>query len=601
MDSLLERHQAEILEDLNSLGQYSRLSQYGGIPVHISAYIVDTDHGSCQDQNDGAESDSGISDTNHDSDQETTDQEDIEKEKNPDDDCDMDMECETILEDFVNPVDVLGLQAIVGLTPPPEDQSQDILGLGTGQDALEAELVHIDEQLMNIEDDLGHIDEAFYMMDQQLAETISDDVMYDNDIFNNNLVDVNAPDVNLDNLGVEGNNPFDDWQREAFANIDDLVLENVSNVELQHIPVNNNLNMEEVICQSNSNEKDDEILQDPDLFPTNDTTTGSAILEEFDDDLFGGAQSKIRSEIDRLIKNDVVMPQMPVKTNASQPYIPITPLPDEIFEPEEAPLFNVTESSLSRESSVDKDLLEEIDVADVDVDQNDEDIIMQVLRESNIDFDEIPIDGEEIVKTELKEEDIKEEVIDVEDVSFELNLVDGASAKIEIDYEKLHSDIKSNFQESEDGSAVAEFTLSPHLSMTYNPGFNARAFEHDHNYGIAAKVEPTLLSDSSASRRRNVSESSGYSSMNEELVGSRCRDEKMARKMSLPFSVYDIINSPVDTFSEMLGRPGLTAEQSQICRDIRRRGKNKVAAQNCRKRKMDTIEELQSQVDQVNS
>ena len=89
--------------------------------------------------------------------------------------------------------------------------------------------------------------------------------------------------------------------------------------------------------------------------------------------------------------------------------------------------------------------------------------------------------------------------------------------------------------------------------------------------------------------------------MNEELVGSRCRDEKMARKMNLPFSVYDIINSPVDTFSEMLGRPGLTPEQSQICRDIRRRGKNKVAAQNCRKRKMDTIEDLQSQVDQVDS
>merc|ERR1712015_107120 len=73
----------------------------------------------------------------------------------------------------------------------------------------------------------------------------------------------------------------------------------------------------------------------------------------------------------------------------------------------------------------------------------------------------------------------------------------------------------------------------------------------------------------------------------------------MARKMNLPFSVYDIINSPVDTFSEMLGRPGLTPEQSQICKDIRRRGKNKVAAQNCRKRKMDTIEELQHQVDQV--
>merc|ERR1712072_350636 len=253
---------------------------------------------------------------------------------------------------------------------------------------------------------------------------------------------------------------------------------------------------------------------------------------------------------------------MPVKTNASQPFVPITPIPEEIFEPEEPSVFNITEEGLSRESSVDKDLLEEIDVADVNVDQNDEDIIMQVLRESNIDFDEI--------------------------------LVDAASAKVEIDYEKLHSDIKSNFQDSEDGSSIAEFTLSPHLSMTYNPGFNSRAFEHDHNYGIAAKAEPSLLSEASSSRRRNVSESSGYSSMNEELVGSRCRDEKMARKMNLPFSVYDIINSPVDTFSEMLGRPGLTPEQSQICRDIRRRGKNKVAAQNCRKRKMDTIEDQQS-------
>jgi len=601
MDSLLEQHQAEILEDLNSLGRYSRLSQYGGIPVHISAYIVDTEHGSCQDHNDGAESDSGISDTNHDSDQETTDQEDVEKEKNPDDDCEMDMECETILEDFVNPVDVLGLQAIVGLTPPPEDDAQDILGLGTGQDALEAELVHIDEQLMNIEDDLGHIDEAFFMMDQQLAETISDDVMYDNDMFNNNLEDVNAPDVNLDNLGIEGDNPFDDWQREAFANIDDLVLDNVSNVELQPIPINNNLNIEEVITQTNNNENDDQILQDPDLFPTDETNTGSAILEEFDDDLFSGAHSKlsVRSEIDKLIKNDVVLPQMPVKTNASQPFVPITPIPEEIFEPEEPSVFNITEEPLSRQSSVDKDLLEEIDVADVNVDQNDEDIIMQVLRESNIDFDEIPVDTEEVVKTEVKEEDIKEEVIDVEEVGFELNLVDGASAKVEIDYEKLHSDIKSNFHDSGDGSSIAEITLSPHLSMTYNPGFNSRAFEHDHNYGIAAKAEPTLLSEASSSRRRNVSESSGYSSMNEELVGSRCRDEKMARKMNLPFSVYDIINSPVDTFSEMLGRPGLTPEQSQICRDIRRRGKNKVAAQNCRKRKMDTIEDLQSQVDQV--
>ena len=77
------------------------------------------------------------------------------------------------------------------------------------------------------------------------------------------------------------------------------------------------------------------------------------------------------------------------------------------------------------------------------------------------------------------------------------------------------------------------------------------------------------------------------------------RDEILARKMKLPFRALDIINSPVDSFNELLTRLRLSPEQIKVCHDIRRRGKNKVAARNCRKRKMDTIDELQSQVDQV--
>ena len=102
---------------------------------------------------------------------------------------------------------------MLGLSPPPEES---LLDLGAGQDALEAELVHIDEQLMNIEDDLGHIDEAFIMMDQQLAESISEDVYDTAD---------NEPELSLDNLGVEQEedgelaNPFDDWQRDALADM----------------------------------------------------------------------------------------------------------------------------------------------------------------------------------------------------------------------------------------------------------------------------------------------------------------------------------------------------------------------------------------------
>ena len=40
----------------------------------------------------------------------------------------------------------------------------------------------------------------------------------------------------------------------------------------------------------------------------------------------------------------------------------------------------------------------------------------------------------------------------------------------------------------------------------------------------------------------------------------------------------------MDEFNDMLSKEELSEEQLNICRDIRRRGKNKVAAQNCRYR-----------------
>jgi len=556
LDSLLERHQQEILEDLNSLGRYSRLSSYGGLPVHISAYIVDTEQGAfCHQDN--------LDDTN-------TCEEDIEKEKNPEEteeEIEMgmdleDLECETILLDnVVSPLStVQGLDAVLGLTPPPEEE---VLNLGAGQDALEAELVHIDEQLMNIEDDLGHIDEAFIMMDQQLAESISDDV-FTNDVFNNN-----AAQLNLDELIKDDDlNPFDDWQRDSLANIEDFALDNVNNEvpeimdQLQTLPEDIN---ESILGAGDTGlEVSDDFLLDPDLFPTDEANSGSAVLEEFDEELLENWNLGKVTEGDNLIRQDVRLPQME----------PVVLSKTEVKE---------------------------------DVSETDEDLIMQVLRESDIDFDEIPLQLEsEDVKTaqesteevKVETEEIKEEVIDVEDVGFELSLTDGASAKVEIDFEKLHSDIKLNFSPEGDGSAVAELTFCPE-DNDQESGFNSVAFQHDHNY-LGSCMDP-LGKTNTGGRRRNVSESSGYSSMTEDqqFVASRCRDEKMARKMGLPFSTWEVINCPVDTFSEMLARPGLTQDQAQLCRDIRRRGKNKVAAQNCRKRKLDTIEELQSQVDQV--
>ncbi|OBS73255.1 hypothetical protein A6R68_12168, partial [Neotoma lepida] len=53
---------------------------------------------------------------------------------------------------------------------------------------------------------------------------------------------------------------------------------------------------------------------------------------------------------------------------------------------------------------------------------------------------------------------------------------------------------------------------------------------------------------------------------------------------------------PVDSFNSMLSRYYLTDLQVSLIRDIRRRGKNKVAAQNCRKRKLDIILNLEDDI-----
>ncbi|XP_064643500.1 nuclear factor erythroid 2-related factor 2-like isoform X2 [Lineus longissimus] len=75
------------------------------------------------------------------------------------------------------------------------------------------------------------------------------------------------------------------------------------------------------------------------------------------------------------------------------------------------------------------------------------------------------------------------------------------------------------------------------------------------------------------------------------------RDEKRIKSLKLPLSVDEIVEMPVDDLNQYMQEKPLTEDQLQLIKDIRRRGKNKVAAQNCRKRKMNEIDELQEEID----
>uniref|UniRef100_A0A8C7JD50 Nfe2 like bZIP transcription factor 2a n=1 Tax=Oncorhynchus kisutch TaxID=8019 RepID=A0A8C7JD50_ONCKI len=77
------------------------------------------------------------------------------------------------------------------------------------------------------------------------------------------------------------------------------------------------------------------------------------------------------------------------------------------------------------------------------------------------------------------------------------------------------------------------------------------------------------------------------------------RDEQRAKALQIPFTVDMIIDLPVDDFNEMMSKHQLNEAQLALVRDIRRRGKNKVAAQNCRKRKMENITELEYDLDSL--
>lgn len=74
------------------------------------------------------------------------------------------------------------------------------------------------------------------------------------------------------------------------------------------------------------------------------------------------------------------------------------------------------------------------------------------------------------------------------------------------------------------------------------------------------------------------------------------RDQRRAQALKVPFSNELIVNLPVEEFNDLLANYQLNEEQLTLIRDIRRRGKNKIAAQNCRKRKLDMLLGLKDNV-----
>ena len=73
-------------------------------------------------------------------------------------------------------------------------------------------------------------------------------------------------------------------------------------------------------------------------------------------------------------------------------------------------------------------------------------------------------------------------------------------------------------------------------------------------------------------RKTQDGESESSSSSN----GRLSRNERLVMDMKIPMTVREIIQNPIEEFNDLLTSKDITEEKINICRDIRRRGKNKV-------------------------
>lgn len=161
-----------------------------------------------------------------------------------------------------------------------------------------------------------------------------------------------------------------------------------------------------------------------------------------------------------------------------------------------------------------------------------------------------------------------------------------------------HSDSDMDEMDQSPGSAETDF--SEMLTINFQPDdlqrtVSASALQRSEQQ-MEAKLEPHKMDSVEESGQSR----SPFTKDKKRRADARLsRDEQRAKALKIPLSVSMIINLPVDDFKELLSKHPLNDAQMALVQDIRRRGKNKVAAQNCRKRKMENIVGLEGELDSL--